>query len=137
MWEWDGAEGHVGGVGVLLEGGAVAGPVYVGRGGSGCVPGFTDWWSYDGDLRRPLADRMRAVCACGWHGDTTYPIAWELVPDSEPFRYDTSGPERDWTAHARQVDATAVPVPEEIAAALRGTEQALASRPHRYDNGRF
>ncbi|WP_158718782.1 hypothetical protein [Streptomyces griseus] len=108
-------EGHEGRVGVLLEDGTAAGPVYVDLGNSGHVPGFTDWWIYDGTLRRPLANRMRAACACGWEGETTYPIAWELVPDGEPFLYDTSGPQRDWTAHARQAVAAEVPVPEDVA----------------------
>lgn len=115
MWEPEGMEGHEGRVGVLLEDGITAGPVYMELGGSGHVPGFTDWWIYDGTLRRPLANRMRAACACGWEGETTYPIAWELVPDGEPFLYDTTGPERDWTAHARQAAATAIPVPEDVA----------------------
>ncbi|GGY50611.1 hypothetical protein [Streptomyces omiyaensis] len=115
MWEPDGADGHVGRVGVLLEDGTTPGPVYIDLDGSGHVPGFTGWWVYDGTLRRPLANRMRAVCACGWASGTTYPIAWELVPDSEPFLYDTSGPERDWAAHTRQVSAAAVPLPEEVA----------------------
>ncbi|MFJ6405730.1 hypothetical protein ACIQK9_09405 [Streptomyces hydrogenans] len=117
MWEWepDGAEGHTGKVGVLLEDGTVPGPVYIDMGSGSHVPSFTDWWFYDGSGRRPFADRMRAACACGWYGETTYPIDWRRVPDREPYRYDTSGPEKDWEDHTRRINAAAVPVPEDVA----------------------
>ncbi|MGW4699846.1 hypothetical protein [Streptomyces sp. NPDC004285] len=115
MWELDGAEGHVGKVGVLLDDGSVPGPVYIDIGSGGHVPSFTDWWVYNGSGRRPLASRMRAVCACGWSGATAYLIDWKRVEDEEPHGYDTSGPERDWEGHTRDVVANALPVPEDVA----------------------
>ncbi|MFB6828400.1 hypothetical protein [Streptomyces hydrogenans] len=127
MWEWqpDGAEGHEGKVGVLLEDGTVPGPVYIDLGSSGHVPSFTDWWYYDGANRRPLADRMRAACACGWFGESTYPIDWNRVRPRDPFQYDTSGPEGDWEKHTREINAAAVPVPEDVARLLSQIHERL------------
>ncbi|MFI8372074.1 hypothetical protein [Streptomyces sp. NPDC085466] len=125
MWEPDGAEGHVGKVGVLLEDGTVPGPVYIDMGSGSYVPSFTDWWYYDGWGRRPLADRMRAVCACGWQGGTTYPIDWKRVPRREPYMYDTSGPERDWEQHTRQVNEAALPLPEDVARLISRIRERL------------
>ncbi|MFI8769407.1 hypothetical protein ACIGN6_31510 [Streptomyces sp. NPDC053792] len=115
MWELDGAEGHVGKVGVLLNDGSVPGPVYIDIGSGGHIPSFTDWWLYTGSGLRPLANRMRAVCACGWSAAATYPIDWKRVAEDEPHRYDTSGPEQDWASHTRDVAAGTVPVPEDVA----------------------
>ncbi|MFE1272616.1 hypothetical protein [Streptomyces sp. NPDC058758] len=125
MWEPDGAEGHVGKVGVLLEDGTVPGPVYIDAGSGAYVPRFTDWWYYDGVNRRPLADRMRAVCACGWVGEGTYPLDWKRVPDREPHRYDTSGPEGDWQRHTREIAAAAVPLPEDVARLISRIRERL------------
>ncbi|NML51718.1 hypothetical protein HHL19_22425 [Streptomyces sp. R302] len=125
MWEPDGAEGHVGKVGVLLEDGTVPGPVYIDIGSGSYVPSFTDWWYYDGVHRRPLADRMRAVCACGWQCETTYPIDWKRVPHREPYLYDTSAPERDWENHTRQINAAAVPLPQDVARLISQIRERL------------
>ncbi|MCZ0978755.1 hypothetical protein O1L60_04405 [Streptomyces diastatochromogenes] len=125
MWEPDGAEGHVGKVGVLLEDGTVPGPVYIDLGSSGHVPSFTDWWFYNGEGHAPLAERMRAVCACGWYGERAYPIDWTRVPHREPHLYDTSGPEKDWENHTRQVNARTVPLPEDIARLLSQLRERL------------
>lgn len=125
MWEPDGAEGHVGKVGVLMEDGTVPGPVYIDIGSSGGAPGLTDWFYYDGTWGRPRAHRMRGVCACGWASDTTYPIDWDRVPDMEPHLYDTSAPERDWACHSRQVVAAAVPLPEDIARFISAIRERL------------
>ncbi|WP_143060347.1 hypothetical protein [Streptomyces sp. TLI_105] len=125
MWEPDGAEGHVGKVGVLLEDGTVPGPVYIDMGSGGHIPSFTDWWVYTGQGRAPLAERMRAVCACGWHGETTYPIDWTQVSHRAPYLYDTSGPEKDWENHTRQVTAQAVPLPEDVARLLSQLRERL------------
>ncbi|MFC8957519.1 hypothetical protein ACFT8P_33545 [Streptomyces sp. NPDC057101] len=65
MEEPDGAEGHVGKVGVLLKDGTVPEPIYIDI-GSGGGPAVTDWFCYDGSFGRSRAERMRAVCACGW-----------------------------------------------------------------------
>lgn len=125
MWEPDGAEGPVGKVGVLLDDGSVPGPVYIDMGSGGHVPGFTDWWLYNGPGRRPLASRMRAVCECGWSGAATYPIDWTRVEENEPHRYDTSGPEQDRESHTRDVVAGAVPVPEDVAHLISQLRQRL------------
>ncbi|MFH9956025.1 hypothetical protein ACH4OX_17670 [Streptomyces roseolus] len=125
MWEPDGAEGHVGKVGVLLEDGTVPGPVYIDIGSGSYVPSFTDWWYYDGVHRRPLADRMRAVCACGWQCETTYPIDWKRVPHREPYLYDTSAPEKDWEDHTRRINAAAVPLPEDVARLISRIRERL------------
>ncbi|WP_037708961.1 hypothetical protein [Streptomyces griseus] len=125
MWEPDGAEGHVGKVGVLLEDGTVPGPVCIDLGSGSYVPSFTDWWYYDGTHRRPLADRMRAVCACGWSGERTYPIDWKRVRPREPYHYDTSGPERDWEDHTRRINAAAVQLPEDVARLISRIRERL------------
>ncbi|MFC9729775.1 hypothetical protein ACFWGM_13680 [Streptomyces roseolus] len=125
MWEPDGAEGHVGKVGVLLEDGTVPGPVYIDIGSGSYVPSFTDWWYYDGVHRRPLADRMRAVCACGWQCETTYPIDRKRVPRREPYLYDTSAPEKDWEDHTRRINAAAVPLPEDVARLISRIRERL------------
>ncbi|MFE9045973.1 hypothetical protein ACFYOG_34400 [Streptomyces sp. NPDC007818] len=125
MWEPDGAEGHVGRVGVLLEDGTVPGPVYIDIGSGGGGAAVSDWFSYDGSFGRPRADRMRAVCACGWASGTAYPIDWELVPDLQPHLFDTSAPERDWAAHTRKVTTAAVQVPEDIARVISQVRERL------------
>ncbi|MFE6713889.1 hypothetical protein [Streptomyces sp. NPDC057695] len=101
-----------------LEDGTVPGPVYIDLGSGSHIPSFTGWWFYTGSGTAPRAVRMRAVCACGWHGETTYPIDWGRVDHRDPHRYDTSGPERDWEDHTRHVNAAAVPVPEDVATLL-------------------
>ncbi|MGW0118023.1 hypothetical protein [Streptomyces sp. NPDC003327] len=115
----------MGKVGVLLEDGTVPGPVYIDVGSGSHVPSFADWWVYTGEGRAPLAERLRAVCACGWYGETTYPIDWTRVSHREPHLYDTSGPEKDWEVHTRQVTACAVPLPEDIARLLSELRERL------------
>ncbi|MEV7568707.1 hypothetical protein [Streptomyces tanashiensis] len=68
---------------------------------------------------------MRAVCACGWSGTTTYPIDWKQVEEDEPHRYDTSGPAKDWQSHTRAMVAQAVPVPEDVARLISELRQRL------------
>ncbi|MER8199166.1 hypothetical protein ABTY00_35115 [Streptomyces microflavus] len=40
-----------------------------------------------------------------------------------PYLHDTSGPEGDWARHTAEVEARAVPVPEELAALLDQVER--------------
>ncbi|WP_435972255.1 hypothetical protein [Streptomyces sp. Qhu_M48] len=94
-WKRDGFDSHVGEIGVLLADGSEPGPVYIDMGSSGHIPSFTDWWVYDGTVRRPTATTMRGRCACGWRGERTFPIDWQQVDHDDLDAYDTSGPERD------------------------------------------
>ncbi|WP_030556732.1 hypothetical protein [Streptomyces sp. NRRL F-5135] len=124
-WKRDGFDSHVGGVGVLLADGSEPGPVYIDMGSSGHVPSFTDWWVYDGAVRRPMATTMRGRCACGWRGERTFPIDWQQVDRDDVDAYDTSGPERDWGSHLDEVAARAVPLPEDLAGLLRRLHERL------------
>ncbi|MFD9744712.1 hypothetical protein ACFWX5_14350 [[Kitasatospora] papulosa] len=75
-WDWQTVEFggvHAGAVGVLI-GGSVPGPVYFDVGSGPHVPSTTHWTVYDGRLRRPRAEALRAVCACGWQGAAEYPL---------------------------------------------------------------
>ncbi|MFD3334605.1 hypothetical protein ACFWV1_18395 [Streptomyces sp. NPDC058700] len=124
-WKRDGFDSHVGEVGVLLADGSEPGPVYVDMGSGGHVPSFTDWWVYDGAVRRPLATTMRGRCACGWRGERIFPIDWQQVDRDDLDAYDTSGPEQDWESHLDEVAARAVPLPEDLAGLLRRVRERL------------
>ncbi|MGA5069319.1 hypothetical protein ACPB9E_37210 [Streptomyces exfoliatus] len=124
-WKRDGFDSHVGGVGVLLADGSEPGPVYIDMGSSGHVPSFTDWWVYDGTVRRPTATTMRGRCACGWRGKRTFPIDWQQVDRDDLDAYDTSGPGREGESHLDEVAASAVPLPEDLAGLLRQLRELL------------
>ncbi|MER7912637.1 hypothetical protein [Streptomyces sp. NPDC096068] len=126
MWERYGADGHVGAVGVLLEDGSEPGPVFFDTGSGGHVHESTAWPVYDGTLRAPVAARMRGKCACGWRGETDYPIDWELVDRCHPEEYDTSGPEGDWERHMDEVAARMVPLPEDVTGLLSRLRERLS-----------
>ena len=125
MWEWDGTDGHEGDVGVVLEDGSEPGPVYFDTGSGGNFHKSTDWWIYDGTFGAPVADRMRARCACGWRGAENYPIDWSAVERRRPYTYDTSGPEEDWQAHMADVTRRTVPLPEDLARLLGQLRERL------------
>ncbi|MGW7304270.1 hypothetical protein ACWGI1_01675 [Streptomyces sp. NPDC054835] len=112
MWEPDRPDGHLGDIGVLLEDDTEPGPVYYDTGSGASFHKSRDWYCYDGTLGAPRATRMRARCACGWRGQTTYPIDWAKVERRRPYHYDTSGPEADWDAHTQEVASLAVQLPE-------------------------
>ncbi|MFC8983523.1 hypothetical protein ACFT6Z_34075 [Streptomyces sp. NPDC057131] len=102
---------HVGEVGVLLADGTEPGPVYFDL-GSGSYPyESTDWWAYDGSLRRPTATTMRGRCACGWRGARTFPLDWQQVDRHDRDAYDTSGPLKEWEEHLDDVAARTLPLP--------------------------
>ncbi|WP_053644294.1 MULTISPECIES: hypothetical protein [unclassified Streptomyces] len=93
---------------------------------------------------------MRAACACGWYGEATYLIDWDLAGRYEAHEYDTSGPLEDWAEHARETGAdrclqspyfaraaTGTFTWEEIARSLVSTGKALDDRLRRYDRRRY
>ncbi|WP_228924551.1 hypothetical protein [Streptomyces sp. DH7] len=125
MWEPNRTDGHLGDIGVLLEDGTEPGPVYYDTGSGSNIHKTTNWYCYDGTLGAPRATTMRARCACGWRGQTTYPIDWDQVERRQPYLYDTSGPESDWDAHTQEVAALAVQLPENSVQLLKQLEEWL------------
>ncbi|WP_327713241.1 hypothetical protein OG912_38635 (plasmid) [Streptomyces sp. NBC_00464] len=128
MWQTEefGAA-HEGRPGVVLDDGSEPKPVYFDTGSGGHVHESSDWWIYDGTLRAPLATQLRASCACGWRGKPRYPLDWNLVDRRDPDLFDTSGPEGDWDRHVADVEARAIPIPEDLVALLDQVEQRLDS----------
>ncbi|MFI8392919.1 hypothetical protein [Streptomyces sp. NPDC085540] len=121
-WDWRTVEFgdvHAGAAGVLIGGGE-PGPVYFDAGSGPNVPSTTRWTAYDGRARRPRAEALRAVCACGWRGAAEYPLDWATVGDRPLYEADVdlAGPLADWTAHLSVVRDKAVPLPEPLAALL-------------------
>ncbi|WP_405786562.1 ISL3 family transposase [Streptomyces sp. NBC_00029] len=59
------------------------------------MPSTRHWSAYDGRYRRPRADALRAVCACGRRGAAEYPLDWATIGDrplyeAKPRRVDLS-----------------------------------------------
>ncbi|MFG2978012.1 hypothetical protein ACGFYY_34085 [Streptomyces sp. NPDC048331] len=110
---------HAGAAGVLI-GGSEPGPVYFDVGSGPNVPSTTHWTAYDGRSRRPRAEALRAVCACGWRGAAEYPLDEAVIGDGPLYEADVdlTGPLADWTAHLSVVRDKAVPLPEPLAALL-------------------
>ncbi|MFF3675899.1 hypothetical protein ACFYYS_18230 [Streptomyces sp. NPDC002120] len=131
-WDWwtvEFGDAHAGAVGVLVDGGE-PGPVYFDVGSGPNVPSTTHWSAYDGRHRRPRAEALRAVCACGWRGAAEYLLDWELIGDEPLYEADVdlTGPLADWNAHLSLVRDKAVPLPEPLAALLvERTEQMTAT----------
>ncbi|MGW6202525.1 hypothetical protein ACWF9B_02550 [Streptomyces sp. NPDC055089] len=126
MWETvEFGAAHEGRPGVLLADGTEPKPVYFDTGSSGNMHQSSDWWIYDGTLRAPTATQLRGSCSCGWRGESLYPLDWETVDRRSPEDHDTSGPESDWDQHITEVEARAVPVPEDLAALLAQVDQRL------------
>lgn len=124
-WQREGFETHVGEVGVLLADGTEPGPVYFDLGSSSYFHESTDWWVYDGSLRRPTATSMRGRCACGWRGERTFPLDWQQVDREDRDAYDTSGPLKQWEAHLDEVVARTVPLPDDVTGLLRTLRERL------------
>ncbi|SEE24036.1 hypothetical protein [Streptomyces sp. TLI_105] len=124
-WQREGFETHTGEVGVLLADGSEPGPVYFDLGSSSYFHESTDWWVYDGSLRRPTATSMRGKCACGWRGERAFPLDWKQVLRAGRDAYDVSGPERDWEAHLDDVAARTVPLPGDVTGLLRTLRERL------------
>ncbi|MEU6016819.1 hypothetical protein ABZ826_23050 [Streptomyces sp. NPDC047515] len=126
MWQTEefGAA-HEGRPGVLVADGTEPKPVIFDVGSGPSVHRSSDWWVYDGTLGAPRASEMRAVCSCGWRGDSCYPLDWDAVDRRRPELFDTSGPEEDWDQHIAEVDSAAVPVPKDVLALLTQVEERL------------
>ncbi|MFD9008694.1 hypothetical protein [Streptomyces sp. NPDC059552] len=121
-WDWwtvDFGDAHAGAAGVLV-GGSEPGPVYFDVGSGSDVPSTTHWSAYDGRARRPRAEALRALCACGWRSAAQYPLDWATIGDQPLYEADVdlTGPLADWTAHLSVVRDAAVPLPEPLAALL-------------------
>ncbi|MFF1779958.1 hypothetical protein [Streptomyces virginiae] len=121
-WDWwtvEFGDAHAGAVGVLVGGGE-PGPVYFDVGSGPNVPSTRHWSAYDGRYRRPRAEALRAVCACGWRGAAEYPLDWAAVGDRPLYEaeVDLAGPLADWNAHLSLVHDKAAPFPEPLAALL-------------------
>ncbi|MFJ6438281.1 hypothetical protein [Streptomyces sp. NPDC091416] len=118
---------HEGRPGAVLADGTEPKPVYFDTGSGGHVHQSSDWWIYDGTLRAPLAAHLRASCGCGWRGETRYPLDWDQVDRRSPDLFDTTGPEEDWDQHIRDVEARAVPVPDDLATLIEQIERRLGN----------
>lgn len=116
---------HEGRSGVPLADGSEPGLVYIDTGSCASSHRSSDWWIYTGELGAPVAAELRGACSCGWRGEARYPLDWESVDRQAPYLYDTSGPEGDWGRHMAEVEAGAVPVPEELSALLDEVERQL------------
>ncbi|WP_406739526.1 hypothetical protein OG365_39760 (plasmid) [Streptomyces sp. NBC_00853] len=121
-WDWwtvDFGDAHAGAVGVLIGGGE-PGPVYFDVGSGSEVPSTRHWSAYDGRYRRPRAEALRAVCACGWRGAAEYSLDWATVGDRPLYEADVdlAGPLADWSAHLSVIREAAVPLPETLDALL-------------------
>ncbi|MGW1116925.1 hypothetical protein ACWD5B_07430 [Streptomyces tanashiensis] len=125
VWQREGFETHEGEVGVLLADGSEPGPVFFDLGSGAYFHESTDWWVYDGSLRRPTATATRGRCACGWRGERTVPLDWQEVGSVGRDAYDVSGPERDWEAHMDDVATRAVPLPDDVADLLQTLRERL------------
>ncbi|MGW8387170.1 hypothetical protein ACWGMW_28975 [Streptomyces albidoflavus] len=119
-------EAHRGYAGAVLPGGAQPKPQYFDTGSSGHMPSSLEWWAYDGHGVRPLAEGMRAFCACGWSSAESYPINWDQVAVDGIEMTDESGPEADWELHIATVDAAAATVPPELVGMLDQFDAGLA-----------
>ncbi|WP_327364291.1 hypothetical protein [Streptomyces sp. NBC_01296] len=121
-WDWwtvDFGDAHAGAAGVLV-GGREPGPVYFDVGSGPDVLSTTHWSAYDGRARRPRAEALRAVCACGWRSAAQYAVDWDTIGDRPLYEADVdlAGPLADRTAHLTVVRDAAVPLPERLAALL-------------------
>ncbi|MEU9087237.1 hypothetical protein [Streptomyces sp. NPDC048357] len=127
-WTVEFGEAHAGAAGVLV-GGREPGPAYFDVGSGSEVPSTTHWSAYDGRARRPRAEALRAVCACGWRSPAQYRLDWDTIGD-QPLHeadVDLTGPLADWTAHLSVVRDATVPLPEPLAALLVEMAERLAA----------
>ncbi|MFD3469966.1 hypothetical protein ACFWWM_27095 [Streptomyces sp. NPDC058682] len=130
-WDWwtvEFGDAHAGAAGVLVGGGE-PGPVYFDVGSGPNVPSTTHWSAYDGRHRRPRAEALRAVCACGWRGAGEYPLDWDAIGDRPLYEADVdlTGPLAAWNAHLSLVRDKAAPLPEPLAALLVEVAEQLTA----------
>lgn len=124
-------ESHEGIAGAVLADGSEPKPVYLDF-GSGADSGLetSEWWAYDGMMRRPRAAAYRAACACGWRGETR-PIDWEQLPDGRLYDLNTTLAYGDWSEHLRAVERRTVPLPDEITDLIDRLEDQLSTLAER------
>lgn len=118
-WTVEFGDVHAGAAGVLISGDE-PGAAYFDVGSGPNVPSTMHWTAYDGRSRRPRAEMLRAVCACGWRGAAGYPLDLDAFGDRPLYEadIDLAGPLADWTEHLSLVRDKAVPLPEPLAALL-------------------
>ncbi|WP_314254417.1 hypothetical protein [Streptomyces sp. DSM 40907] len=130
-WDWwtvEFGDVHAGAAGALV-GGSEPALVYFDVGSGPDVPSTRHWSAYDGRARRPRAEALRALCACGWRGPARYPLDWDTIGDQPLYEadIDLTGPRADWTAHLSLVRDKAVPLPGPLAALLAATAEQLTA----------
>ncbi|MFI5808923.1 hypothetical protein [Streptomyces sp. NPDC051561] len=119
---------HEGRVGVLLVDGSVPKEVYFD--GASSYGTTSTWWGfYDGgEFHGPRAASLRAVCTCGWEGET-HLLDWEAF-GQEPLReagYAVAGQcSDDWEEHVEQVEKATVGVPKELTGLLEQVRRRCA-----------
>ncbi|MFD7500263.1 hypothetical protein [Streptomyces sp. NPDC059850] len=125
MWQTtEFGSSHEGKPSAVLADGSEPKPVYYDVGSSGSVPSLSEWWIYDGTLRAPKAAHLRGSCACGWRGESLYPIDWDEVVDAR-LDLEVSGPHDDWKQHVEEVRARSVPLPTGLETLLTQVEEQL------------
>ncbi|MBO8196447.1 hypothetical protein ITI46_33155, partial [Streptomyces oryzae] len=103
--------------GALLADGSEPGPVYLDMGSGPRMQQTTEWWAYDGRMpSRPQAAWVRAACACGWRGESRFPIGQGQLGAHGDF--DVSGARKEWSRHIRDVERRSVPLPVGLAERL-------------------
>nr|WSX47674.1 hypothetical protein OG409_01005 [Streptomyces sp. NBC_00974] len=119
---------HAGAVGVLLADGTVPDPVYFDSGSGSGGEAVAQWSVYDGRWPRvPRAAVLRAVCSCGWAGPG-HRLDWDAIGDGD---LDDGGENQaeacltDWDEHTVQVEATTVPLPENVTTLLERLEEEI------------
>lgn len=119
-------ESHEGIVGAVLEDGSEPKPAYFDIGSGAEMYRTSEWWAYDGRMRRPRAAAVRAACSCGWRGPGV-PVPWDELDEDGLEELDVSGPRRDWSEHIRTVERRTVPLPEDLTQLLSALEDKLCA----------
>ena len=119
-------ESHEGIAGAVLADGSEPKPVYLDVGSGSAGHETSEWWAYDGIMRRPKAAAVRGSCSCGWRAQS-YPIDWEQVKDARLDELDVSGPYDDWCEHIRAVEHQTVPLPADLAQVMDQLEEQLTA----------
>ncbi|MCF4136650.1 hypothetical protein L1856_06805 [Streptomyces sp. Tue 6430] len=124
-------ESHEGIAGAVLADGSEPKPVYLDFGScADSVLETSEWWAYDGRLRRPRAAGFRAACACGWRGET-HPIDRGWTAGGRLHDLDVSAARSDWRVHIRAVERRTVPLPEQLTHLIHQLEEQLTTLTER------
>ncbi|MGW5611484.1 endonuclease/exonuclease/phosphatase family protein [Streptomyces sp. NPDC003753] len=119
-------QSHEGVAGAVLADGSEPKPVYLDVGSGSAGHETSEWWAYDGIMRRPKAAAVRGSCSCGWRGQS-YPIDWTQMKDDRLDELDVSGPYDDWLEHIRTVERQTVPLPADLAQVMDQLEEHLTA----------